>query len=285
MPKFAWDNYESIGWITSPWQERDEVARRARWHPCAVGFTEVEDLRQLEETSTDRLERLGKTDNLVTQGCVVGIFVLLGLVGVSTFFQDYDNLAFRLLFSCMGFLLAAPCGFVSLYMLFRQIPAKLSRQHFDWGRGFSVTGDCALSQPAENDPNVPQPRNFRRGQVDEICAIQVLRKHYIKRGLEVNLVLESGAGVNIVKSQRGHYAMTQAKKLADFLDVAIWNESSRGIWEFRSKMTIQSQTPREAVAMNIGGLLLTIWFNVTRQYDRVGHWEWVPSPSAHAPRG
>ena len=198
-------------------------------------------------------------------------------------FADNGTFANQLLFSCFGLTMAVPSALVALHILFRQIPAKLNRQCFDWGQGVSVSRDCDISQPAQNDLSAPPPRNLRRGPVDEISAIQILRKHYIKRGLEVNLVLESGARVNIVKSERGHYAMTQAKKLADFLDVVIWNESSRGVWEFRSKMTVQSQGSREAIAKNMGALLLTIWFSITRQYDRVGHWEWVPSASAHAP--
>ena len=283
MPRFAWDDYESIGWTTSTLQQQDEVARRTRWHPCAVGLTAAEDLRQLEEISADRLERRSKLDNLPAMGCALGFFLLFALGGVSVVFADNGTFANQLLFSCFGLTMAVPSALVALHILFRQIPAKLNRQCFDWGQGCSVSRDCDISQPAQNDLSAPPPRNLRRGPVDEISAIQILRKRYIKRGLEVNLVLESGARVNIVKSERGHYAMTQAKKLADFLDVVIWNESSRGVWEFRSKMTVQSQGSREAIAKNMGALLLTIWFSITRQYDRVGHWEWVPSASAHAP--
>ena len=283
MPRFAWDNYESIGWTNTPLQQQDEVASRARWHPCAVGFTAAEDLRQWEDISADRVERRSKLDNLPGLGCALGLFLFLALAGVSALFEPTRNFANRLFLSCFGLTIAVPSALVALHLLFRQIPAKLNRQYFDWGQGFSVNRDCHISQPAQIDRSVPPPRNIRRGQVDEISAIQILRKYYIKRGLEVNLVLESGARINIVKSERGHYAMTQAKKLADFLDVAIWNESSRGAWEFRSKMTIQTQRSGEAVAMNIGALLATIWFSITRQYDRIGHWEWVPSGSAHAP--
>lgn len=168
-----------------------------------------------------------------------------------------------------------------LHAVFVQIPARLSRQYFDWGRGYSLGRDCAISQP-DADVQGGGSRNPRRGQIDEIYALQVLSKIYVKSGLEVNLVLEPGYRVNIIKSSQEQSAVKQVKSLSGFLDVDIWDASTWGICRFHSPVKISHERSHLSMGKNVGRLLWMIWLVITRQYDQMGHWQRIPSrrPSA-----
>ena len=244
----------------------DPVAQLCQWTPCDSSRDKSDyELRELIVHGAERLEFRSTRKQLLIQGCVVlpflAVLCCLSLgAAVSSVSGPSDALGLQILFG----LLSVPCSLMSLSLvgifLLRMLPTMVQPIVFDREHGFSMGRGCATSPPALLPKDVTdrlKPLN------EEIHAVQVLEA---MGACQLNVVLMTGDRIGIVNHSQADVVRRYAARLAEFLGVEVWDDSSRGVWEFSTEL--------ESNVWSFGKM---IWLGVTKQREKLGCWVWKSS--------
>lgn len=193
----------------------DKVAQETQWTPLVPGGTNTTDFK-FSKSSPDRVEFKASPKLYIA----VVAFLILGVAAIIRFSTEpsgsllfYGGIGLGIVFVFSG---------LSKAMSFKKVPV------FDLDEGFFGKD--------KKEPEKDQANSSTQCRIDDIHAIQLIQERVqgssgsgssTYYSFEMNLVLESGARVNVADHGTLDRIRGDAEKLSEFLDVPVWNAITR----------------------------------------------------------